>query len=438
MTRSGVVMREYWKDPEATAQTMRGGWVHTGDVGVVDDDGFFSILDRKGDMIVSGGYNVYPREIEDVLLAHPAVREAAAVGIADDRWGERVHAVVALRFAVPPEELLAFCAERLPSRSRPRSLEFRAELPKSHAGKILRRVVRDELAASTPTGHAVTSERAPRSVVIVDAVRSPIGRRDGGLVPHPSRRPARRRAGRPARADRDRSGRVDQLVGGCVDQVGMQSSNVDRTAALVAGLPAEVPASTVTVQCGSSQQAHTVAHGLIAGAIADVVIACGVENMSMSADGSAVPAQPDVGRRRAGGYAERYEIVSQFVAADRIAAQWGDRPRGRRRVRGSVAAARRPGVGRGPLRRQIAAVAGTTLDDEGRPRRLGRRDARPRLRTNSTSPDDAVHTAGTSSQISDGAAALLLMYRGARRGARARHRWPGVAASCLVGSRSRC
>jgi acyl-CoA synthetase (AMP-forming)/AMP-acid ligase II len=146
VTRSGGLMREYWQNPEATAVTMRGGWVHTGDVGVIDADGFFSIVDRKGDMMISGGYNVYPREIEDVLLAHPAVREAAAVGIPDDRWGERVHAVVAVRSDVSPEELLSFCAERLPSRSRPRSLEIRPELPKSHAGKILRRVVRDEVA----------------------------------------------------------------------------------------------------------------------------------------------------------------------------------------------------------------------------------------------------------------------------------------------------
>jgi acyl-CoA synthetase (AMP-forming)/AMP-acid ligase II len=150
VTRSGGLMREYWRNPEATATTMRGGWVHTGDVGVVDAEGFFAIVDRKGDMMVSGGYNVYPREIEDVLLAHPAVREAAAVGIPDDRWGERVHVVVAVRSEVSDHELLAFCAERLPSRSRPRSLEFRSELPKSHAGKILRRVLRDEIAEARP------------------------------------------------------------------------------------------------------------------------------------------------------------------------------------------------------------------------------------------------------------------------------------------------
>jgi len=152
VTRSGVLMREYWKNPEATAIAMRGGWVHTGDVGVMDEDGFFSIVDRKGDMMISGGYNVYPREIEDVLLAHPAVREAAAVGIADDRWGERIHAVVSIRSEVTSDELLGFCAERLPARSRPRSLEFRSELPKSHAGKILRRVVREEIADDVSSG----------------------------------------------------------------------------------------------------------------------------------------------------------------------------------------------------------------------------------------------------------------------------------------------
>jgi acyl-CoA synthetase (AMP-forming)/AMP-acid ligase II len=148
VTRSGALMREYWQQPEATAECMRNGWVHTGDVGVQDADGFFYIVDRKGDMMISGGYNVYPREIEDVLLAHPAVREAAVVGIPDDRWGERIHAVVALRDAAAAQELLDFCAGRLPSRSRPRSVEVRDELPKSHAGKILRRVVRDESAAS--------------------------------------------------------------------------------------------------------------------------------------------------------------------------------------------------------------------------------------------------------------------------------------------------
>ena len=150
VTRSGGLMREYWQDPEATARTMRGGWVHTGDVGVVDADGFFSILDRKNDMMISGGYNVYPSEIEDVLMAHPAVREAAAVGIADVRWGERVHAVVAVRSEIATEELLAFCAERLPSRSCPRSLEIMSELPKSHAGKVLRRVLREQIADQQP------------------------------------------------------------------------------------------------------------------------------------------------------------------------------------------------------------------------------------------------------------------------------------------------
>jgi acyl-CoA synthetase (AMP-forming)/AMP-acid ligase II len=149
VTRSGVVMREYWKDPEATAETMRHGWVHTGDIGVMDRDGYFSILDRKGDLIVSGGYSVYPREIEDVLHTHPAVREAAAVGIADDRWGERVHAVVAVRSPVGVDELLTFCSARLASRTRPRSIEIWDDLPKSHAGKVLRRVVRDRVRATS-------------------------------------------------------------------------------------------------------------------------------------------------------------------------------------------------------------------------------------------------------------------------------------------------
>ena len=103
-------------------------------------------------MIVSGGYNVYPREIEDVLQTHPAVREAAAVGIPDDRWGERVHVVVAVRAPVGEDELLSFCAARLASRTRPRSLEIWEELPKSHAGKVLRRVVRDRVTTRSDSG----------------------------------------------------------------------------------------------------------------------------------------------------------------------------------------------------------------------------------------------------------------------------------------------
>jgi acyl-CoA synthetase (AMP-forming)/AMP-acid ligase II len=146
VTRGQHVMSGYWNRPEATAETLRGGWLHTGDIGRMDEEGFLYLVDRRNDVIISGGSNVYPREVEDVLTGHPAVREAAVVGLPDQRWGETVHAVVALRPGVPApsaEELLAFAGERIAGYKRPRSLSFWDELPKSPAGKILRRSVRE-------------------------------------------------------------------------------------------------------------------------------------------------------------------------------------------------------------------------------------------------------------------------------------------------------
>jgi acyl-CoA synthetase (AMP-forming)/AMP-acid ligase II len=150
VTRGPHVMAGYLNQPEETAHTLRGGWLHTGDLGVADEDGFITLLDRRHDMIISGGFNVYPREVEDVLLAHPAVKEAAVVGLLDEKWGERVHAVVSTRSSVTEEELLAFAAESLAGYKRPRSIEFWDELPKSGPGKILRRSVRDAVRARRP------------------------------------------------------------------------------------------------------------------------------------------------------------------------------------------------------------------------------------------------------------------------------------------------
>ncbi|MHC8497165.1 MAG: class I adenylate-forming enzyme family protein [Actinomycetes bacterium] len=144
VTRGQVLMKGYWNKPELTAETIRDGWLHTGDIGYLDEEGYLYLVDRKNDKIISGGSNVYPREVEDVLNAHPAVREAAVVGIPDDTWGELIHAVVAVRQEATSEEILAFVAERVPSYKRPRSLEIWPELPKSHAGKILRRTVRQK------------------------------------------------------------------------------------------------------------------------------------------------------------------------------------------------------------------------------------------------------------------------------------------------------
>ena len=143
VTRGQHLMKEYWKRPGLTAETIKDGWLHTGDLGYQDDDGFLFLVDRKNDLIISGGSNVYPREVEDALTSHPAVREAAVVGIPDETWGELIHAVVALRSPVEVDTLLAHASERLPRYARPRSLEVWDELPKSPAGKILRRTVRD-------------------------------------------------------------------------------------------------------------------------------------------------------------------------------------------------------------------------------------------------------------------------------------------------------
>ncbi|MGB3680909.1 MAG: long-chain fatty acid--CoA ligase [Rubrobacteraceae bacterium] len=140
------VMKGYWNMPEETADTLRDGWLYTGDVATMDEDGYFYIVDRKKDMIVAGGYNVYPREIEEVLFEHPDVSEAVAVGVPDEYRGESVKAFVVKKedSDVTEEEILDFCKERLAPYKTPKSLEFRDELPKSTVGKLLRRVLADE------------------------------------------------------------------------------------------------------------------------------------------------------------------------------------------------------------------------------------------------------------------------------------------------------
>ena len=143
--RGPQTMAYYWDRPAETAAAFRHGWLHTGDIGVMDDDGFFYIVDRKNDMLISGGYNIYPREVEDVLMGYPGVVEAAVVGLPDETWGDRVVAVVAGSADLDPEQIMVFARENLSGVKRPRQILVWPELPKSGANKILRRSVRDTL-----------------------------------------------------------------------------------------------------------------------------------------------------------------------------------------------------------------------------------------------------------------------------------------------------
>src|SRR5579871_1591371 len=144
VTRGMHVMKGYWHNPEATAASFTGDWLHTGDLGYFDEDGFLFIVSRKKELIIRGGYNVYPSEIENVLHAHPAVAEAAVVGVPDERLGEEVMAVVIVRpsMDVLEHELVSYCRERMAAYKCPRVFRFRSELPKNALGKVLK----DELA----------------------------------------------------------------------------------------------------------------------------------------------------------------------------------------------------------------------------------------------------------------------------------------------------
>jgi long-chain acyl-CoA synthetase len=143
LIRGHNVMKGYFRNPEATAEAMRGGWFHSGDMGRTDEDGYFYIVDRKKDLIIRGGYNVYPREVEEVLYEHPAVLEAAVVGAPDERMGEEVCAAVVLRpeVSASAEELQQHVKSQLAAYKYPRQVWFLDELPKGPTGKILKREI---------------------------------------------------------------------------------------------------------------------------------------------------------------------------------------------------------------------------------------------------------------------------------------------------------
>jgi long-chain acyl-CoA synthetase len=142
--RGHNVMKAYYRRPQQTAEACRGGWFHTGDLAYADEDGYLFIVDRKKDLVIRNGYNVYPREIEEVLFGHPAVAEAAVVGQPDPRVGEEVVAFVVPRAGadIQPDEIIAYCRERLAAYKYPREVRVAAELPKGPTGKILKRELR--------------------------------------------------------------------------------------------------------------------------------------------------------------------------------------------------------------------------------------------------------------------------------------------------------
>jgi long-chain acyl-CoA synthetase len=141
--RGHNIMKGYWQRPEATAEAMRGGWFHSGDMAKVDEEGYFYIVDRKKDLIIRGGYNVYPREVEEVLYEHPKIREAAVIGVPHEQWGEEIGAAIVPHEGeqLAPEEVSAFVKERIAAYKYPRLVWFIDELPKGPTGKILKREI---------------------------------------------------------------------------------------------------------------------------------------------------------------------------------------------------------------------------------------------------------------------------------------------------------
>jgi long-chain acyl-CoA synthetase len=147
LVRGDVVMQGYWQNPQASAAALRNGWLHTGDVGSFDADGFLTLRDRSKDLIISGGSNIYPREVEEALLYHPAVAEASVVGRAHAEWGEEVVAFVVRKAAAQATEteLEAVCLERIARFKRPRRYVFVDSLPKNNYGKVLKTELRKRL-----------------------------------------------------------------------------------------------------------------------------------------------------------------------------------------------------------------------------------------------------------------------------------------------------
>lgn len=157
-----ATFQSYWNLPEKTAAAFRDGWCTVGDMVRRDADGYYHLADRRSNLIISGGENVYPSEVENVLGAHPAIKDVAVVGLADPVWGETVHAVVVLHPGerLEPHELLTFAAPRMAGYKRPRSVSFiaEAEMPRTATGKIMHRILRERLTEATPASNSPLRE----------------------------------------------------------------------------------------------------------------------------------------------------------------------------------------------------------------------------------------------------------------------------------------
>jgi acyl-CoA synthetase (AMP-forming)/AMP-acid ligase II len=151
VVRGSLVMAGYYRDPEATAEASRFGWHHTGDIGYLDDDNYLFIVDRAKDMVITGGFNVYSTEVEQALMEHPAVQDCAVIGLPDDKWGERVTAILQLRdgATVDKEEVAAFVKARIGSVKTPKQIEIWDDLPRSKVGKVLKSDLRSRLSTGS-------------------------------------------------------------------------------------------------------------------------------------------------------------------------------------------------------------------------------------------------------------------------------------------------
>jgi acyl-CoA synthetase (AMP-forming)/AMP-acid ligase II len=152
VVRSGMVMGGYWEEADLDSATSRYGWHHTGDIAYMDENGYVYLVDRIRDLIITGGFNVFPSEVEQVIWSHPAVQDCAVIGVPDDKWGEAVKAVIQLKpgATAGESEIIALCKERLGSVKSPKTVEFWLDLPRSPLNKVLKKTIRQRYWPSTP------------------------------------------------------------------------------------------------------------------------------------------------------------------------------------------------------------------------------------------------------------------------------------------------